>query len=282
MASSSHPPNVLITGASSGIGKATALHLARKGYRVAATSRELLRLSELTAAATAESLTVSPFQLDINDPTEVEKTMPTILEQVGELTGLINNAGYGLWGCLEELTYAEVKAQFDTNLFAALTMSQAVLPHMRARGSGTIINVGSVVGQLPIPAAGAYCASKFALEGLSRVMRMEVAPFGVRIAIIEPGLFRTSFHVNRVFGERVVSTESPYYPYIQNIWKNSSSVQRWAADPTKVAKLIEKVLRAKRTRPSYTVGIDAGLGILARRLVPDGLAEFVTKRVAGR
>lgn len=276
------PPTVLITGASSGIGKVTALHLARAGYHVAATTRKLDRLDELVDLAETESLSITPYELDINDSSLVTKVMPEILARVGKLDGLINNAGYGLWGCLEDLTAEELKAQFDTNLFAVFSLSQAVLPHMRERGHGTIINVGSVVGRLGIPAGGAYCASKFALEGLSRVMRMEVASFGVRVVLIEPGLFKTNFHNNRVMGAQVFDAGSPYYKYSQRIKKNSNGNQSWAADPMKVAKLIGKVLRAKRTRPSYAVGIDAKLGVLATRLLPDGLIEFVMKRAVGR
>ena len=155
----SSPPRstVLITGASSGIGKATALYLARRGYHVLASSRELGRLDELMAQGGAESLPISAHQLDVNDQVSVAAVVPRILDQVGALDALINNAGYGLWGCLEDLTMEEVKVQFETNLFAVLRMSQAVLPHMRERRRGTIINVGSVAGRIGSPGGGAIC-----------------------------------------------------------------------------------------------------------------------------
>ncbi len=182
---------VLITGSSSGIGQVTALYLARRGYHVLATSRQLARLDGLMAQARSDSLPISAYQLDVNSPPSVEEAVPQILDQVGGLDGLVNNAGYGLWGCLEDLTLEEVKSQFETNLFAVLRMSQAVLPHMRERHSGTIINVGSVSGRIGAPAGGAYAASKSALAGLSRVLRMEVAQFGIRVVLIEPGVIRT-------------------------------------------------------------------------------------------
>ena len=177
------PTTVFITGASSGIGKATALYLARRGYRVVATSRELSRLDELTEQPQSGSAAILTYQLDINEPASVEEVVPRIISEASGLDALINNAGYGLWGCLEQLTVEEVKAQFETNLFAVLRMSQAVLPSLRERGGGTIVNVGSVVGQISSPAGGAYSASKFVLESVTKVLRMEAAQFGIRVVL---------------------------------------------------------------------------------------------------
>ena len=276
------PQTVLITGASSGIGKVTAIYLAQHGYHVVATSREVSRLDSLLVLAQRESLPISAYKLDVNSPASVGEVVPRILDELGRLDGLVNNAGYGLWGCLEDLGVEEVKTQFETNLFGVLRMTQAVLPHMRYRGSGTIINVGSVAGWIGTPAGGAYAASKFALEGLSRVWRTEVAQFGVRVVLIEPGLFRTNFRQNQAIGERALDPHSPYYSYAQRIRRNSSKNQRWAGDPVKVARLIHRILRGKRTRPSYAVGTDAKLGILARRLLPDSFLELLIKMASTR
>ena len=273
---------VLITGASSGIGKATALYLARMGYPVVATSRELARLDELMALARIDSLPVYPCELDINEPNSVAEAVPRILDSAGWPYALVNNAGYGLWGCLEDLTVEEVKAQFETNLYAVLRMSQAVLPHMRDRRRGVIVNVGSVSGQIGIPAGGAYSASKFALRGLTKVLRMEVAQYGIRVVLIEPGLFRTNFHRDLVVGKRALDPQSPYYDYVQMIRKNSGRNQRWGGDPVKVAKTISKVLAAKHPRERYAVGVDAKLGAIGARLLPDGVLEYLVKRFVGR
>ena len=279
--SSKGSKGVLVTGASGGLGKATSIHLARRGYHVAATSRDLARLDGLMAEARSLSLPVSGYQLDINDPGDVARVVPTILDQVGELDGLVNNAGYGLWGCLEDLAIDEVRAQFETSLYAVLQMSQAVLPHMRARGTGTIINVGSVVGRIVIPRGGAYVASKFALEGLTKAMRMEVAQFGVRVVLVEPGLFRTNFSPNKVFGERSRDPASPYYDYTQRV-KSSASGRRQGNDPERFGKTIEKILASKHPKPRYQVGVDARLGNLASKLLPDSIIEYLVKRsVAG-
>ena len=273
---------VLITGASSGIGAATAVYLARRGHRVLATSRELARLDGLIELARSDSLPIFACELDINDSDAVEAAVPRILDDVGGLDALVNNAGYGLRGCLEDLTLEEVKAQFETNLFAVLRMSQAVLPHMRQREAGTIVNIGSVAGRIGSPEGGAYAASKAALECLSSVLRMEVAKFGIRVVLIEPGLFRTKFHQNQIVGQRAMDPSSPYYRYAQTIRRNSARNWWWAGDPIKVAKTISKVLAAKRTRPRYSVGPDAKLGSLATRLLPDGVLEYLVKLAVAR
>lgn len=280
----SSPPSkaVLITGASSGIGEVTAIHLARRGYNVLATSRQLTRLDGLIAQAQADSLTISAYQLDVNDPASVGDVVPRIIADAGGLDALINNAGYILWGCLEDLSLDELKAEFETNLFAVLRMSQAVLPHMRERRRGTIVNVGSIAGQIGSPGGGAYATSKFALLGLSKVLRMEVAQFGIRVVLIEPGLFRTNLHRTRITGERALDPESPYYSYVQRIMRGHSGSHGWAGDPMKVAKTIGKVLASGHPKQRYAVGVDAGLGVMATRLLPDGVLEYFVKRVVVR
>ena len=273
---------VLITGASAGIGKVTALYLARRGYQVAATSRQLSRLDGLMAEASAASLPILAYEPDINESASVDKVVPRVLEDTGELDALVNNAGYGLWGYLEDLTMEELRAQFETNVFGVLRMSQAVLPHMRTRRTGTIVNIGSVAGHIGMPAGGAYAASKFALRSLTKVMRMEVARFGVRVVLIEPGLFRTNFHQNQVTAKRALDPQSPYYSKSHQGNRDFVQAQRWAGDPLKVSRAIEKVIRAKRPAQQYQVGIDAKLGALAARLIPEGLLERFIKRLEAK
>lgn len=283
MGSTASPPKtVLITGASSGIGRETALHLARRGHRVIATSRELARLDDLVAQAGSASLDILPQQLDINHDASVEEAVPGIIDRVGTLDGLVNNAGYILSGCLEDLTIEEVKAQFETNLFAVLRMSQAVLPHMRERGSGTIVNVGSMAGRMGLPGGGAYASSKFAVQGLSRVMRLEVARFGVRVVLIEPGLFRTDLFSSRAVGAKSLDPRSPYHSYAPTISEGSSGSQRWAGDPSRVAQVIGRALESRHPKQRYQVGMDAKLLNLAVRFMPDGFLEMLVKRVAAR
>ena len=271
--------SVLITGTSSGIGEAAALYLAGRGHRVFATSRSLERLRTLEQRAESASLPISIFELDVNEPESVALQVPAILEQAGTLDALVNNAGYGLRGCLEDLEIEEVRAQFETNLFAVLRMSQAVLPHMRARKQGTIINVGSVSANIGSPAGGAYASSKAALRSLNAVLRIEVHRFGVRVAIIEPGLFRSNFQHNQVVGRRVAAADSPYRSYEERVTRRISRFHRRGGDPVRVAKLIERIMLSRRVRPRYSVGIEAGLGVMAARLLPDGVLEFFLKRI---
>ena len=280
--SDSSRKRVLVTGASAGIGYAACLHLARRGYLVTATSRALPRLNSLMERARAESLPISPYELDVNDDTSIDEVMPRILEETSGIDGLVNNAGYGLWGCLEDLTIDEVRAQFETNVFAVLKLSQAVLPQMRERGFGTIVNVGSVTGRVGAPAGGAYSATKFALAGLSAVMRMEVAPFGVRVVLVEPGSFKTDFVRNLVYGERTTDPGSAYGLYNARMNRQPSDGWRWSGDPMKVARVIEGILRTRHTRPRYSVGLDSRLASIATRLLPDSVIQYVVRRVMAR
>ena len=183
---------ILITGASSGIGRATAVYLAEKGYRVIGTSRSRSRLGEIDDAA-ARGLPISGVEIDINCDESVSDAMGAVLAREEKIDVLVNNAGYGLWGPVERLTVDEVKAQFETNLFAMLRMIRAVAPGMMDRGYGKIINISSVEGRLVTPYNGAYASSKFAMEGMSEALRAEMRPFGVFVAVVEPGLFRTDF-----------------------------------------------------------------------------------------
>lgn len=273
---------VIITGASAGIGRVTAVHLAQRGYRVLATSRETSRLDGLVEQARLESIPITPYELDVNDPSAVGDVIPRMLRDVGGIDALVNNAGYGLRGCLEDLTIEEIRAQFETNVYAVLNLSQAVLPQMRRRGSGTIVNVGSVAGQIASPGGGAYSASKFALRALSNVMRMEVARFGVRVVLIEPGLFRTDFLRNQVVGQRSLDPSSPYFQYTERLRRNQDGNMRWGGNPIRVARTIARVLGAGHPGPRYTVSLESLLGAMAARLVPDGVLQYLIKKVASR
>ena len=192
---------------------------------------------------------------------------------------LVNNAGYGLVGCLEDLDMEEVRAQFETNLFAALRMTQAVLPHMREQRGGTIINVGSVSAHVGTPAGGAYSATKAALRTLSMVLRMEVQPFGIRVALIEPGAIRANFGQNQVVARRAQSSDSAYAAYAKKVDAHSARFHYRGGDPLKVARTVERIIRARHPRPSYSVGIDAGLGIAAARFLPERLLQYCVRRV---
>ena len=267
---------VIITGASSGIGMAAAIHLARKGFPTLAASRSLPRLDLLMETAYSEGLPVTPYELDPNDSDSVNDTVALMEEEHGTIFALVNNAGYGLRGCMEDLSIQELRDQFETNLFGALRVSQAVLPGMRKAGAGRIVDVGSVLGQLVAPDMGAYSASKHALKAMNAAMRMETAKFGVKVVLVEPGLFRSSFSANQVTAAKSLDPDSPYRAYATVPQKNPRTQIRWGGDPFKVARVIHKAITSRWPAPRYAVGPDARLGALAAKFVPDRLIEFLT------
>jgi NAD(P)-dependent dehydrogenase (short-subunit alcohol dehydrogenase family) len=205
---------VLITGTSSGFGKAIAAALALDGHRVYATTRR-------TAGTPIAGVT--HLRLDVTNESSVSDGLDEVLRGAGRIDVLVNNAGLGIAGALEDTTVEEAFAQFDTNLFGLHRMCRSVLPHMRKQGGGQIINMSSLAGQIAIPFQGFYSASKFAIEGYTEALRMEVRSFGVRVSMIEPGDFATAFTMNRrMTGGH--APESPYYRLCE------SAVERMARD----------------------------------------------------
>ena len=261
--------NVLITGASAGIGRATALYLAERGYTVIATSRDASRLSGLHDDATERGGAVIGVELDINSDEAVSLVVPELIRQHGAIDVLVNNAGFGLWGPVELLSDGELKSQFETNLFAAVRMTQAVLPAMMEQRNGTIVNISSVLGRLGTPFNGAYVSSKFALEGISESLKIEVEPFGVRVAMVQPGLFRTNFPDNSVRGEATDGENSAYAPLIRQYTGNHDIFEHLGGNPVRVAKVVHKIITSPSPNFRYPVGIDARAGMLAARVLPE-------------
>src|SRR4051812_7357273 len=179
-----------ITGASSGFGTAFAEHALERGDNVVATARNPARLEALVARAPARVLAL---KLDVTNAATIQPAVDAALRRFGHIDYLFNNAGFGLVGAIEETSDAELRAVLDTNFFGAVAVTRAVLPAMRARRSGAIVNVSSMGGQMSFEGVGAYSASKFALEGMSEALALEVKPFGIKVLIVEPGSFRTGF-----------------------------------------------------------------------------------------
>ena len=273
---------VLITGASSGIGYATCLYLAERGYRVIATSRARERLVPLEAEASGKKLEVVAVEMDVNDDAAVEEAVPRIIEEHGAIDVLVNNAGYGLWGPAQSLSVDELRAQFETNFFAAVKLSKAVLPGMVRQRHGTIVNVTSVLGRLGTPFNGAYVASKFALEGLSESMRVELWPLGVRVAVVEPGYVRTEFLNNQEVGEAVESNDSPYKPFMRRYRARHRFYESKMAGPARVAKVIHKIIKSRKPRFRHPVGLDARAGMLGARFLPERLYQALLSRATMR
>ena len=272
------PKVVLITGASSGIGRASALYLAEKGYRVAATSRAMGRLDGLRREVERLGRNLHCVELDVDSDQSVAEAAESVIQAYGRIDVLVNNAGYGLWGPVQSLSLGELESQFDTNFFGAFRMIKAVLPSMAAGGGGTIVNVSSVEGRLVTPFSGGYAASKFALEGLSEAMRYELWPQGIRVAVVEPGLFATDFDSNQVEAADAESPALPYGPVIARYRERRGKYDRFAKDPIRVARVIHKIIRSRRPRFRYPVGAEATLGVRVANLLPERLYQALLGR----
>jgi NAD(P)-dependent dehydrogenase (short-subunit alcohol dehydrogenase family) len=265
---------VLITGCSSGIGRETALHLAGLGpYTVYATARRVETLADLEEAG------CRTLALDVTDEDSMRAAVAAVEEAEGAVWALINNAGYSQSGAVESLPIDSLRRQFETNVFGLVRMCQLVLPAMRAKGTGRIVNLGSMGGKLTFPGGGAYHATKYALEALSDAMRFEVAGFGIRVVLIEPGLIVTNF------GETAVSTidadtDGPYAKFNAQVAESTAGVYegpmaRLGGGPEAVARKIATALEAARPRARYTVTSSAKLAIGQRRLLSDRMWDRV-------
>lgn len=265
---------VVVTGASSGIGKSTAVMLAREGHQIIATSRHKKNLDSLIDESRSFGGCIVPEELNINKSDEVERCFERLFANFGEIDVLINNAGYGLKGSINSITIEQLRDQFDTNLFASVSTIKAVLPRMIEREDGCIINITSILGRIATPFMGAYASSKFALEGISEAMRVELAPYGVRVCVVEPGLFKTNF------GDNVVNaTESLENDFERTQKRNDRAWPYKAGNPDQVAKTISQLISKKNPKFRTTVGWDAYWASLAARFLPQKLFLSAVKKV---
>jgi NAD(P)-dependent dehydrogenase (short-subunit alcohol dehydrogenase family) len=265
---------VLITGAASGIGRATAEAFAKRGYTTYATSRQL---ATLNAVATAGCQTL---ELDVTDEASMQRAVQTILERHPQIDILVNNAGYGLNGPIEELEMDKLRHQFETNVFGLVRLTQLVLPGMRRAKSGRIINVGSVGGTFTAPGAGAYHASKWALESINDALRFEVQSFGIETVLIQPTGVYTNFD-KKIAG--VMPDTGPNSPYAffkanhlkvtQAMFKPNSNAG--IIQPEAVARAILTAAEAKKPRTRYKVGISAVVYSSLRRMVSDRIWDGI-------
>jgi NAD(P)-dependent dehydrogenase (short-subunit alcohol dehydrogenase family) len=265
----------VVTGSSSGIGFETALLLARSGFHTYATMRNLEKSKSITEIANTEKLPLQVVQLDVNDDISVKNAIDKIVSAAENkrIDALVNNAGYGLFGPLEDTSIEEIKAQFETNFFGVIRVIQQVLPVMRKQNSGgTIVNVSSVGGRIGVPVLSAYQSTKFALEGLSESMSYELEPFGIRVVIIEPGFIRTNIVNSSTSAQKALDPKSPYFPLMQKVKNHFKSMMENASSsspPEEVAKVILQAITSKNPQLRYTVGNDAATIIQARMNMPD-------------
>lgn len=258
----------IVTGSSSGIGFQTALMLARNGYSTYASMRNIDKSKTISEIANKERLPLQVIQLDVNDDVTVKNAINKIVKDGKRIDVLVNNAGYGLFGALEELSIEEIKAQFETNFFGVVRVTQAVLPTMRNQdGGGTIVNISSVGGQVSVPILSAYNSTKFALEGLSESLSHELEPFGIRVIIIEPGFIRTNIMNSSVLAKRASVENSPYYSFTKKIESYFKSMMDnpESSNPEEVAKVILHSVTSDNPQLRFTVGNDASAIVQAKR-----------------
>jgi NAD(P)-dependent dehydrogenase (short-subunit alcohol dehydrogenase family) len=264
--SSSPSRVVLITGASSGLGRAAAEHLAGLGYRVYGTSRR----------PAAQARGYEMVALDVTDDDSVRRGVATVLEDAGRIDVLVNNAGYGIAASIEDTPLEEARWLMETNFLGALRMCQAVLPSMRAQGNGLIINTSSIGGLMGLPFQGLYSASKFAVEGMSEALRMEVAPFGIHVSLLEPGDFATPFTGNR---RRTAAPEGSAYAAAHAralAVIEHDEAQGHVAET--IGPVIARIIRSPRPRLRYQAGAaEQRLAAMLKRLLPGGLFEGILR-----
>ena len=275
MDKSSNAPVVLITGCSTGIGRATALLLAKKGWRVFASARRLETVNDLASDH------ITSLRLDVTDESSMASAVQDVLAQAGRIDALINNAGYAQAGPMEELSMNEVRRQFETNTFGALRMAQLVLPTMRAQGTGRIVNVSTMGGRLVIPFIGSYNASKFALEAMSDALRMETRPFGVRVILVEPGGVHTNFNAaaNQNAQQHTTNTNSPYYRFLVPFTRFIGQIEGMSSSPEAVAKIILRALTTRNPRARYVATPDARVMLAVMLRMSDGMRDAVWSRM---
>jgi len=233
---------VLVTGATSGLGRACAERLALNGYRVYGTGRDPQK-SNISA--------FSLLKMDVTDEKSVRQAVGDIISREGRIDAVVCNAGFGIAGPVEETSIEEVRSQLETVFFGTLRTIQAVLPGMRAAGKGTILCVSSIAGRAAVPFQAFYSASKFALEGLVESLRLEIRPYNIQCALIEPGDFKTGFTAAR---RKSATTESPYAEAMNRALGVMEKDEQGGANPVQMAGLVERLLQKKKLNVRYTVG----------------------------
>ena len=271
--------SVLITGCSTGIGRATAEHLAASGWKVYATARDVEKIEALSERG------CEVLPLDVTDEASMRAAVEEVERREGAVGVLVNNAGYSQSGAVEEVSMEKVRRQFETNVFGLVRVCQLVLPGMRRQGWGRIVNISSMGGKLTFPGGGYYHATKYAVESLSDALRFEVAGFGVKVVVVEPGLIRTNFADAATGSMEGPEASGPYAGFNAAVAKavkdnyERGPLLKLGGGPETVAATIERAITADRPRTRYAVTPSAHLFIWLRRLLPDRAWDAVAKTV---
>ena len=257
----------LVTGSSSGIGLETVLALTRDGYHTFASMRDVGKAGELEHAAKKENLSINVIELDVDKEESIVSAIKKIVADDGRLDVLVNNAGYGQFGCTEDVSIDDFRKQFETNFFSIVRIIQEVAPIMRNQKSGIIVNISSVAGRIGLPGSSAYISTKFALEGLSECLRYELGQFGIKTTLIEPGVIKTNFFNSMRIPES--KTDPKYKTLTDNILAGLKMMAELGTAPSQVAQVIIKAINDGEILPRYTAGTDAAMFMDAKKIKTD-------------
>lgn len=266
----------IVTGSSSGIGYETSLALARNGFYTFATVRNPKKADKILQVAKKENLSIEIIELDVDDEKSISAAIEKIISKKQRIDVLVNNAGWGLFGSVEDVSMKDFRAQFETNFFGIISIIQKVAPIMRKQGSGIIVNVSSVAGRIGFPGSPAYISSKFALEGLSESLRYELGQFGVKIVIIEPGVIKTNFFSSMKIAEP--KPDSPYKEITEKVIMGIKMMAELGTPPSEVAITILNAIKEENPRPRYIVGNDAQMFLEAKKTKTDTEFENYLKK----
>ncbi|MEO8700377.1 MAG: SDR family oxidoreductase [Kofleriaceae bacterium] len=269
---------ILITGATAGIGRTTALHLAKQGHRVIATGRKPAELDKLQAEATGTAL--ETMLLDVTSAASIEAAVREVDKRTANqgLDVLVNNAGFGVLGPSAEITDAEMRRQYETNVFGLMNVTRAFLPRMIERKAGRIINVSSVGGRITLPYFGVYNSTKYAVESLSDALRYELRPFGIDVALIEPGVIRTNFESTAVANLHSIQTGA-YAASLGKYEQMSKMADRFASNPIVIAKAIARAVRARRPSARYVAPRSTNFILAFRAIAPTFVWDWAMRKV---
>jgi len=268
---------VVVTGANTGIGLATALELASAGYDVVGTVRSEAKAKDLYDAATERGVALQAALLDVGDAASTEKGLAAIAER-SDIWAVVNNAGFAQAGAIEDVDDDAIRYQLEVNVVGPARIARLVLPGMRERGEGRIVNISSVAGRISLPLMGWYCASKHALEAMTDALRMEVAGSGIAVSLVEPGSFGTGIWEGAAYPDGDASSYADAYERAQ---RTTVAGARLLPDPVWVARTVRLALGSPVPLARYLIGADAVGGVLAERLVPTAVSDLVKGVLTG-
>jgi short-subunit dehydrogenase len=269
---------IIVTGASAGIGEAAARRLARGGAKVVISARRPDRLEALAREIDPSSANVLAVAGDVTSDADRRKLVAATLQKFGRIDGLVNNAGYGTRGPVEIAPVDLIRKNYETNVFSLIALTQLVLPSMRERGTGCIVNIGSVAGKIARPLSSIYDSTKHALEALTDGLRGELKPFGVRVTLIRPGFILTEFvDAANAASTEVIEHAGPYAPYLGGFRVGYDKLRRIAGTPDDIARLVEKALTSDNPAPRYSGPFHAKVFLFLKWLLPDRALAFIVR-----